>query len=85
MIGQSGGLADRAGGECFSDMEDIFCEVLGYAWFDVLYRVRLRVVEVGVADYRQVEPGDGEVLVELAEIGAVTETLSEVWFGYLRS
>ncbi len=66
-------------------MEDIFCKVLGYAWFDVLYRVRLRVIEVGVANYRQVEPGDGEVLVELAEIGAVIGTLSEVWFGCLES
>jgi len=41
-----------------------------------MYRVRLRVVEVGVADYRQVESGDGEVLIELAEIGAVIGTLS---------
>jgi len=40
-----------------------------------MYRVRLRVVEVGVADYRQVESGDGEVLIELAEIGAVIGTL----------
>lgn len=66
-------------------MEDIFCEVLGYARFDVLYRVRLRVVEVGVANYCQVEPGDGEVLVELTEIGAVIGTLSGVWLGYLGS
>lgn len=66
-------------------MEDIFCKVLGHAWFDIVYRVRLRVVEVGVADYRQVEPGDGEVLVELTEISAVIGTLSEVWLGCLES
>ena len=59
--------------------------MLGHAWFDILYRVRLRVVEVGVANYRQVEPGDGEVLVELAEIGAVIGTLSEGCLGFLES
>ena len=43
------------------------------------------MVEVGVANYCQVEPGDGEVLIELAEVGAVIGTLSEVWLGCLES
>jgi len=66
-------------------VEDVFGEVLGHTWFDVLYRIRLSVVEVGIADYRQVESRDGEVLVELAEIGAAIGTLSELQLACLES
>lgn len=59
-------------------MKDVLREVLSHTWFDVLYCVRLRVVEVGVANDCKVQPGYREVLVELAKISAVIGTLSDV-------